>query len=82
MSTTNVAACEVRRIQAEIMRQAARIAESEASPLAVEYWNRACQRIAQRLDARAITLEVEVAESPAIPGGVFPIRLPLPSPAS
>ena len=60
-------ASDVRKIRAEILRQAAAIAESEASPLAVEYWNHACQRIAHRLEAQAACLEAEaeVAEVPA-----------------
>jgi hypothetical protein len=47
----------IRRIRAQAMRQAAKIAELEESPLAVELWNRACQRIQHLLEAEAAKLE-------------------------
>ena len=58
---------DVRRLRVEVLRQAARIAESEASLLAADYWNHACQRIAQRLAAQAAREEFEVVEPPAAP---------------
>jgi hypothetical protein len=46
-----------RRIRADVFRQAAKIAESEQSPLAVEHWNEACRRIQQLLGAEAAKIE-------------------------
>jgi len=66
---------ENRRLQAETLRHSAMLANSEESPLAVEYWNHACQRIAQRLEAQAAKLEKEVTDSSATLG-----RRPLPHP--
>ena len=55
------------RLQAETWRQAARIAESEESPLAAEFWNHACQRIARQLEAHAARLELESVDWSAAP---------------
>ena len=46
-----------RKIRAEVLRQAAKIAESEQSPLAVEFWNDACRRIQQLLGEEAAKIE-------------------------
>lgn len=48
---------DVRKIRADALRQAAKIAESEQSPLAVELWNEACRRIQQVLGAEAAKIE-------------------------
>ena len=48
---------DTREIRAEALRQAAKIAESEQSPLAVEFWNEACRRIQQLLGAEAAKIE-------------------------
>jgi len=48
---------EVRKIQIEVLRKAARIAELEESPIAVDIWNRACHRISQLLEAEAAKME-------------------------
>ena len=45
------------KIRVEALRQAAKIAESEQSPLAVELWNEACRRIQQLLGAEAAKIE-------------------------
>ena len=48
---------DIQKIRAEALRQAAKIAESEQSPLAVELWNEACRRIEQLLGAEAARIE-------------------------
>lgn len=48
---------EIRKIRAEALRRAAKIAQHEESPLAMELWNRACQRIQVLLEAEAAKLE-------------------------
>ncbi|HEY3856174.1 MAG TPA: hypothetical protein VGO67_17440 [Verrucomicrobiae bacterium] len=48
---------DLRKIRAEMLRQAAKIAESEQSPLALEVWNEACGRIQQLLGAEAAKYE-------------------------
>jgi hypothetical protein len=72
---------EIRSLQAETLRLAATLAKSEESPLAVEYWNHACHRIAQRLETQAAKLEAEDTESRAtlerIPRPRHPYRSPL-----
>jgi hypothetical protein len=50
-------ASEIRKIRADVLRQAAKIAESEQSPLAVEFWNEACRRIQGLLGAEAAKIE-------------------------
>ena len=45
------------KIRANALRQAAKIAESEQSPLAVEIWNEACRRIQRLLGAEAAKIE-------------------------
>ncbi len=51
-----------RRIRAEALRHAARLAESEESLLAVDYWNGACRRIVERLEAEAARLETDLSD--------------------
>jgi hypothetical protein len=51
-----------RRIRAQALRRAAKIAELEESPLAVDLWNRACQRIQQLLEAEASKVELSDCE--------------------
>ena len=48
---------DTRKIRADVLRQAAMIAESQQSPLAVELWNEACRRIQQLLGAEAAKIE-------------------------
>jgi hypothetical protein len=48
---------DIRKIRADVLRQAAKIAESEQSPLAVEFWNEACRRIQQLLGDEAAKIE-------------------------
>jgi hypothetical protein len=48
---------DTRRIRADALRQAAKIAESQQSPLAVELWNDACRRIQQLLGDEAAKIE-------------------------
>ncbi len=48
---------DIRKIRADVLRQAAEIAESAQSPLAVELWNEACQRIQQLLRAEITKIE-------------------------
>jgi hypothetical protein len=48
---------DTRKIRADALRQAAKIAESEQSPLAVGLWNEACRRIEQLLGAEAAKIE-------------------------
>jgi hypothetical protein len=48
---------DTQKIRVEALRQAAKIAESEQSPLAVELWNEACRRIQQLLGAEAARIE-------------------------
>ena len=56
MKTENLRS-DSRKIHAEALRQAAKIAESQQSPLAVELWNEACRRIQQLLGAEAAKIE-------------------------
>lgn len=49
---------EIRKIRADALRRAAKIAQYEESPLAVDLWNCACQRIQGLLEAEAAKLEV------------------------
>jgi len=46
-----------RNLQADALRLAARIAAAEESPLALDVWNRACQRIQNLIEAEAAKLE-------------------------
>lgn len=64
MRARNEDASAARRIRAEALRDAARIAESEESLLAVDYWNCACRRISERLEAEAARVEAEVLDRP------------------
>jgi hypothetical protein len=48
---------DIRKIHADVLRQAAKIAESAQSPLAVELWNEACRRIQQLLGAEVAKIE-------------------------
>jgi len=48
---------DIRKIRADSLRQAALIAEAAQSPLAVELWNEACQRIQRLLAAEAAKIE-------------------------
>ncbi|MGO8697831.1 MAG: hypothetical protein ACLQVY_08965 [Limisphaerales bacterium] len=48
---------DLKKIRADVLRQAAKIAESEQSPLAVDLWNEACRRIQQVLRAEAAKFE-------------------------
>jgi hypothetical protein len=48
---------ERREMKAEALRQAAKIAEAEQSPLAAELWNEACHRIQELLRAEAVRIE-------------------------
>lgn len=64
MRARNEDASAARRIRAEALRRAARIAESEESLLAIDYWNCACRRIAARLEAEAARLEAEAPDCP------------------
>ena len=58
---------ELGKIRAEALRRAAKIAESESSPIAVEMWNRACQRIQKLLEAEAAKVENSCAAEAAAP---------------
>ena len=48
---------DVRKVRAEVLRRAAKIAEFEQSPVAVDTWNHACHRICQLLEAEAAKIE-------------------------